>query len=148
MTRQRRWQIEMVREGKCRSCGAPPVTRMLCEKHRLAANRRGREAAHKRYRGKRRYAGAEYSSGKHATTVFHFPRWLLGEPFLLQYHPQTKTFFCRLLNDENTVIGFGNSVTQAAKRSLRARRNWPERRSKSSATTTGLMRKLWASSQR
>jgi hypothetical protein len=148
MTRQRRWQIKMVREGKCKICGAPAMTRFLCEKHRLAANARACEAAHKRNSAKRRYAGAEYAGGKHATTVFHFPRWLLGEPFILQYHPQTKTFFCRLLNDENSVIGVGKSVTQAAKRSLQPRRNQPERRIKSSATTTGLMRRLRASSQR
>ena len=50
MTRQQRWQIKMVRDGKCRICGAPAVTKFLCEKHRLAANTRMREAMHKRNR--------------------------------------------------------------------------------------------------
>jgi hypothetical protein len=78
MTRQRRWQIKMVRERKCKICGAPAVTKFLCEKHRLAANTRTREAMHKRNRTKRRYAGAEYAGGSHATTIFHFPKWLRG----------------------------------------------------------------------
>src|SRR5262249_45945469 len=47
MTRQRRWQIKMVRERKCQICGAPAVTKFLCEKHRLTANTRTREALHK-----------------------------------------------------------------------------------------------------
>lgn len=93
MTRQRRWQIKMVREGKCKICAAPAVTRMFCEKHRLAANRRGRNFAQRRCGGKRRYSGAEYAGGNHATSVFHFPRWLLAKPFVLQYHPQTGNFF-------------------------------------------------------
>jgi uncharacterized delta-60 repeat protein len=41
---------------------------------------------------------------------------------VLHYYPQTRTFSCRLLNDENTPIGFGKSVALAAKRSLRATR--------------------------
>jgi len=118
MTRQRQWQIKMVREGKCRICGAPAVTKFHCEKHRLAANARAREAAHKWDSAKRRYAGAEYAGGSHATTIFHFPKWLLAESFVLQYHPQTGNFSCMLLNGENTAIGVGKSVTQAAKRSL------------------------------
>ena len=121
MTRQRRWQIKMVRKGKCKICGAPAVTKFLCEKHRLAVNTRDREALHKRDSAKRRYAGAEYAGGKHAATVFHFPKWLLAEAFVLQYYPQTGNFSCMLLNGENTAIGVGKSVTQAAKRSLRAR---------------------------
>ena len=56
MTRQRRWQIKMVRERKCKICGAPAVTKFLCEKHRLAVNTRAREALHKRDSAKRRYA--------------------------------------------------------------------------------------------
>jgi hypothetical protein len=121
MTRQRRWQIKMVRKGKCKICGAPAVTKFHCEKHRLAVNTRAREALHKRDSAKRRYAGAEYSGGKHATTVFHFPKWLLAEAFVLQYYPPTGNFSCMLLNGENIAIGVGKSVTQAAKRSLRAR---------------------------
>jgi hypothetical protein len=127
MTRQRQWQIKMVREGKCRICGAPAVTRMLCEKHRLAANTRAREAAHKRSSAKRRYAGAEYVGGHHAATIFHFPKWLLAEPFVLQYYPRTGNFYCKLLNRRNAPIGCGKSVTQAAKRSLRATRKELER---------------------
>jgi hypothetical protein len=116
----------MVRERKCKICGAPAVTKFLCEKHRLAANTRGREAMHNRNRTKRRYAGAEYAGGTHTTTIFHFPKWLLAKPFVLQYHPQTGNFFCMLLKGENTAIGVGKSVTQAAKRSLRATRNQPQ----------------------
>ena len=123
MTKQRRWQIKMVRKGKCKICGAPAVTKFLCEKHRLAANTCVREAAHKRNRTKRRYAGAEYAGGNHATTIFHFPKWLLAKPFVLEYHPQTGNFFCMLLKGKNPPIGVGKSVTQAAKRSLRATRN-------------------------
>jgi hypothetical protein len=123
MTRQRRWQIKMVRERKCKICGAPAVTKFLCEKHRLAANTRTREAMHKRNRTKRRYAGAEYAGGSHATTIFHFPKWLLAKPFVLRYHPQTGNFSCKLLDRENAPIGLGKSVTQAAKRSLGATRN-------------------------
>jgi hypothetical protein len=126
MTRQRRWQIKMVRKGKCKICGAPAVIKFHCEKHRLAVNTRAREAMHKRDSAKRRYAGAEYAGGSHATTIFHFPKWLLAESFVLQYHPQTGNFSCMLLNGENTAIGVGKSVTQAAKRSLRARRNQPQ----------------------
>jgi hypothetical protein len=121
MTRQRRWQLKIVRKGKCNVCGAPAVTKFHCEKHRLAVNRRAREALHKRDSAKRRYAGAEYAGGKRAATVFHFPKWLLAEAFVLQYYPQTGNFSCMLLNGENTAIGVGKSVTQAAKRSLRAR---------------------------
>jgi hypothetical protein len=122
MTRQRRWQIKMVRKGKCKICGAPAVTKFHCEKHRLAVNTRAREALHKRDRAKRRYAGAEYAGGKRAAaTVFHFPKWLFKEAFVLQYYPQSGNFSCMLLNGENTAIGVGKSVTQAAKRSLRAR---------------------------
>jgi hypothetical protein len=127
MTRQRQWQIKMVREGKCRICGAPAVTKFHCEKHRLAANARGREAAHKWDSAKRRYAGAEYAGGSHATTIFHFPKWLLAESFVLRYHPQTGNFSCKLLDRENAPIGLGKSVTQAAKRSLRTTRKEPER---------------------
>jgi hypothetical protein len=116
----------MVREGKCKVCGAPAVTKFHCEKHRLAVNTRAREALHKRDRAKRRYAGAEYASGDHAATVFHFPKWLLAEPFVLQYSPETGNFSCMLLDSENKVIGIGKSVTQAAKRSLRATRNQPK----------------------
>jgi hypothetical protein len=119
MTRQRRWQIKMVRKGKCKICGALAVTKFHCEKHRLAVNTRARAALHKRDTAKRRYAGAEYASGDHAATVFHFPKWLLAEPFVLQYSPETGNFSCMLLNSENKVIGIGKSVTQAAKRSLR-----------------------------
>jgi hypothetical protein len=113
----------MVRERKCKICGAPAVTKFLCEKHRLAANTRTREAMHKRNRTKRRYAGAEYAGGSHATTIFHFPKWLLAKPFVLRYHPQTGNFSCKLLDRENAPIGLGKSVTQAAKRSLGATRN-------------------------
>jgi hypothetical protein len=123
VTRQRRWQIKMVRERKCAICGAPAVTKFLCEKHRLAANTRTREAMHKRSRAKHRYAGAEYAGGNHATTIFHFPKWLLAKPFVLRYHPETGNFFCMLLKGKNPPIGVGKSVTQAAKRSLRATRN-------------------------
>jgi hypothetical protein len=126
LTRQRRWQIKMVRKGKCKICGAPAVTKFLCEKHRLAVNTRARKAMHKRNRTKRRYAGAEYAGGKHATTIFHFPKWLLAEPFVLQYYPRTGNFFCVLLKGKNPPIGVGKSVTQAAKRSLRATRNQPQ----------------------
>ena len=98
MTRQRRWQIKMVRKGKCKICGAPAVTKFHCGKHRLAVNTRAREALHKRDSAKRRYAGAEYSGGKRATTVFHFPKWLLAEAVVLQYYPQTGNFSCMLLN--------------------------------------------------
>jgi hypothetical protein len=80
MTRQRRWQIKMTREGKCKICGAPAVTKFHCEKHRRAVNTRAFEAAHKRDSAKRRYAGAEYAGGHYAATVFHFPKWLLAEP--------------------------------------------------------------------
>lgn len=118
MTRQRRWQIKMVRKGKCKVCGAPAVTKFLCEKHRLAVNTRAREALHKRDSAKRRYAGAEYAGGKRAATLFHFPKWLFAEAFVLQYYPQTGNFSCMLLSGENTAIGVGKSVTQAAKRSL------------------------------
>lgn len=121
MTSQRRWQIKMVHKGKCTICGAPAVTKFHCDKHRLAANRRAREALHKRDSAKRRYAGAEYAGGKRAATLFHFPKWLLAKAFVLQYYPQTGNFSCMLLNGENTSIGVGKSVTQAAKRSLRAR---------------------------
>jgi hypothetical protein len=144
MTRQRRWQLKMVREGKCRICGTPAATRMLCERHRLAANRRGRNAVHRRCGGRRRYSGAEYAGGKHATTIFHFPKWLLSEPFILQYYPQGRIFSCRRLNDENAPIGFGKSVTQAAKRSLRWASKEPEKKKQSSATSIGRARKLWA----
>jgi hypothetical protein len=126
MTRQRQWQIKMVREGKCKICGAPAVTKFHCEKHRLAANTRTRETLHKRDRAKRRYTGAEYAGGNHAATVFHFPKWLLAEPFVLQYHPESGNFSCMLLNGENKVIGVGKSVTQAAKRLLHATRNRPQ----------------------
>jgi hypothetical protein len=126
MTRQRRWQIKMVRKGKCKICGAPAVTKFHCEKHRLAVNTRAREALHKQDSAKRRYAGAEYAGGHHAATVFHFPKWLFAEAFVLQYYPQTGNFSCVLLNGENTAIGVGKSVTQAAKRSLRATRNQPQ----------------------
>jgi hypothetical protein len=126
MTRQRRWQIKMVREGKCKFCGAPAVTKFHCEKHRLAANTRTREALHKRDRAKRRYAGGEYAGGNRAATIFHFPKWLLAEAFVLQYYPQTGNFSCMLLKGENTAIGVGKSVTQAARRSLRATRNQPQ----------------------
>jgi hypothetical protein len=136
MTRQRRWQLKMVREGKCKICGTPAVTRMFCEKHRLAANRRGRNAAHRRCGGRRRYSGAEYAGGKVATTIFHFPKWLLSEPFILQYYPPARIFSCRRLNDENAPIGFGKSVTQAAKCSLCWARKEPERRKQSSASNT------------
>ena len=123
MTRQRRWQIKMVRKGKCTICGAPAVTKFHCEKHRLAVNTRAREALHKRDSAKRRYAGAEYVGRKRAATLFHFPKWLLAEAFVLQYYPQTGNFSCMLLNGANRAIGVGKSVTQAAKRSLRARIN-------------------------
>jgi hypothetical protein len=73
-----------------------------------------------------RYPGAEYAGGKHATTIFHFSKWLLAEAFVLQYYPQTGNFSCMLLNGENTAIGVGKSVTQPAKRSLRVRRNQPQ----------------------
>jgi hypothetical protein len=63
MTKQRRWQIKMVRKGKCKICGAPAVTKFHCEKHRLAVNTRAREALHKRDSAKRRYPAAEYSGG-------------------------------------------------------------------------------------
>ena len=126
MTRQRRWQIKMVREGRCKVCGAPAVIKYHCEKHRLAVNTRAREALHKRDSAKRRYAGAEYAGGKRATTVFHFPKWLFAEASVLQYYPQTGNFSCMLLNGENTAIGVGKSVTQAAKHSLRASRNQPQ----------------------
>jgi hypothetical protein len=122
LTRQRRWQIKMVRKGKCKICGAPAVTKFLCEKHRLAVNTRAREALHKRNRTKRRYAGAEYAGGDHAATIFHFPKWLLAEPFVLQYYPRTQNLSCMLLNGENKVIGISKSVTEAAKRSLRTKR--------------------------
>jgi len=82
-------------------------------------------AAHKWDSAKRRYAGAEYAGGSHATTIFHFPKWLLAESFVLRYHPQTGNFFCMLLKGKNPPIGVGKSVTQAAKRSLRATRNQP-----------------------
>jgi hypothetical protein len=126
----------MVREGKCKICGTPAVTRMLCEKHRLAANRRGRNAVQRRCPGRRRYSGAEYAGGKYVTTIFHFPKWLFSEPFILQYYPQARIFSCRRLNDENAPIGFGNSVTQAAKRSLCWARKQPERKKQSSASNT------------
>jgi hypothetical protein len=119
ITRQRRWQIKMARKGKCKVCGAPAVTKFHCEKHRLAVNTRACEAAHKRNSARRRYAGAEYAGGNHGGTVFHFPKWLLAELFVLHYYPQTRNFSCMLLNDENTPIGFGKSVTQAAKHALR-----------------------------
>lgn len=122
MTRQRRWQIKMARKRKCQICGAPAVTKFQCGKHRLAANTRAREALHKRDSAKRRYTGAEYADGNRAATSFHFPKWLFAEAFVLQYRPQTGNFSCMLLNGENTAIGFGKSVTQAAKRSLRAKR--------------------------
>src|SRR4029453_13626129 len=96
MTRQRRWQIKMVRKGKCKICGAPAVTKFLCEKHRLPANTRARETLHKRDSAKRRYVGAEYAGGSHATTIFHFPKWLLAESFVLRYHPQTDRKSTRL----------------------------------------------------
>jgi hypothetical protein len=81
---------------------------------------------HKRNRKKLHYAGAEYAVGSHATRCFHFPKWLLAKPFVLQYHPQTGNFFCMLLKGKNPPIGVGKSVTQAAKRSLRATRNQPQ----------------------
>jgi hypothetical protein len=115
----------MVRKGKCGICGAPAVTKFLCEKHRLAANTRAREALHKRDRTKRRYAGAEYAGGKHTTAIFYFPKWLLAKPFVLRYHPETGNFFCTLLKGKNPPTGVGKSVTQAAKRLLRATRNQP-----------------------
>jgi hypothetical protein len=65
------------------------------------------------------YAGAEYAGGKRAATVFHFPKWLFPEAFVLQYYPQSGNFSCMPLNGENTAIGVGNP--QAAKRSVRAR---------------------------
>jgi hypothetical protein len=136
MTRQRRWQIKMVREGKCEICGAPAVTKFYCEKHRLAANARAREAAHRRSSAEHRYTGAEYAGGNRAATVFHFPKWLLAEPFVLRYYPQSGNFSCRLLNEENAPIGFGKSVAQAAKRSLRTTRKEVERGTKSSATNS------------
>jgi hypothetical protein len=145
MTRQRRWQIKMVREGKCHVCGAPTVTKFHCEKHRLAANARGRKAAHKRDSAKRRYAGAEYAGGNRAATIFHFPKWLLAEPFVLQYHPESGNFSCMLLKGENKVIGVGKSVTQAAKRLLRATRNEPQTRG---PFPTGLHRRTRASRSR
>jgi hypothetical protein len=126
MTRQRRWQIKMVRKGKCKICGVPAMTKFHCEKHRLAVNTRAREALHKWDSAKRRYAGAEYAGGSHATTIFHFPKWLLAESFVLRYHPQTGNFSCKLLDRENAPIGLGKSVTQAAKRSLRTTRNQPQ----------------------
>jgi hypothetical protein len=43
----------------------------------------------------------------------------------LRYHPQTGNFSCMLLKGKNPPIGVGKSVTQAAKRSLRATRNQP-----------------------
>jgi hypothetical protein len=144
MTRQRRWQLKMVHEGKCQICGTRAVTRMLCEKHRLAANRRGRNAVHRRFGGRRRYSGAECAGGKYPTTIFHFPKWLLSEPFVLQYCPQARIFSCRRLNDENASIGFGKSVTQAAKHSLRWASKEPETGKQSSATSIGRARKLWA----
>ena len=78
MTRQYKWQIKMVREGKCKICGVPAVTKLYCEKHRLAANARTYEAAHKR-----RYEAAQYVSANNAGKIFHFPKWLLAEPFFL-----------------------------------------------------------------
>jgi hypothetical protein len=126
MTRQRRWQIKMVHEGKCKICGAPAVTKFHCEKHRLAANTSGCEAAHKRDSAKRRYDGAEYAGGNHAATLFHFPKWLLAEPFVLHYYPQTGNFSCTLLNDEKAVVGFGKSVALAAKHSLRKTEKEPD----------------------
>jgi hypothetical protein len=134
MTRQRRWQLRMVREGKGKICATQAVTRMLCEKRRLAANRRGCNTAHRRCGGRRRYSGAEYAGGKFATTIFHFPKWVLSEPFILQYYPQIRIFSCRRLTDENAPIGFGKSVTQTAKRSLCWARKEPERRKQSSAS--------------
>jgi hypothetical protein len=120
MTRQRRWQIKMVHEGKCQTCGAPAVTKLYCEKHRLAANTRACKARHMGDSTRRRYRNAEYAGGNHATTAFHFPKWLLAEQFVLHYYPQTGNFSCMMLNDENTPVGFGKSVALAAKRSLRA----------------------------
>ena len=120
MTRQYRWQMKMVHEGKCKICGAPAVTRFLCEKRRRAANTRACEARHKRDGTRRRYANAEYAGGDRAATVFHFPKWLLEEPFVLHYYPQTRNFSCMLFNAENTPVGFGKTVALAAKRSLRA----------------------------
>jgi hypothetical protein len=121
MTRQYQWQIKMVREGKCKICGVPAVTKLYCEKHRLAANARTYEAARKR-----RHSGAEYLDGDNAAKIFHFPKWLLAAPFVLHYHPQTRNFSCTLLNDETTAVGFGKSVALAAKRSLRKTKKKPD----------------------
>ena len=118
MTRQYKWQIKMVREGKCKICGVPAVTKLYCEKHRLAANARTCEAAG-------RSPTAEYISGNNAGKIFHFPKWLLAEPFILHYHPQTRSFSCTLLKDEKTEVGFGKSVALAAKRSLRKTKKEP-----------------------
>ena len=120
MTRQYKWQIRMVREGKCKICGVPAITKLYCEKHRLAANSRTREAAHKH-----RYSAAEYVSDNSAAKIFHFPKWLLAEQFVLHYHPQTRSFSCTLLKDEKTAVGFGKSVTLAAKRLLRKTKKEP-----------------------
>jgi hypothetical protein len=120
MTRQYKWQIRMVREGKCKICGVPAVTKLYCEKHRLAANARTYEAAHKR-----RYEAAQYVSANNAGKIFHFPKWLLAEPIVLHYHPQTRSFSCTLLKDEKTEVGFGKSVALAAKRSLRKTKKEP-----------------------
>lgn len=39
ISRQRKWQKKKEREGNCRICGKPAVTKGHCEKHRLMINK-------------------------------------------------------------------------------------------------------------
>ena len=65
VSRQRRYQLRMERAGRCRTCGAPAVTKVFCEKHRQSANVQERELARKYIRAKRRRLGSESYSFKH-----------------------------------------------------------------------------------
>ena len=48
MSRQRRWQLKKVAEGKCQICSKPLFSSSLCEEHTL----RGRDRNFVRYRDK------------------------------------------------------------------------------------------------
>lgn len=43
VSRQRRWQIEKKKEGRCVICGKPSITQYHCDRHRKEASRRSLE---------------------------------------------------------------------------------------------------------
>jgi len=38
ISRQRRWQLRMMQQGRCSLCGKPAVNAKYCKRHRKAVN--------------------------------------------------------------------------------------------------------------